>query len=68
MICQKCQNTTPSVEIRLKKLVHREKALKNNRTDLKGYKNDSIFDLREGNWQTHGTLFDVPVGGGMKAQ
>ena len=35
---------------KIKKLVHREKALKNNRTDLKGYKNDSIFDLREGNW------------------
>lgn len=35
---------------KIKKLVYREKTLKNNRTDLKGYKNDSIFDLREGNW------------------
>lgn len=31
-----------------------------------GYRNIPRFDLRKGDWQTHGTLSDVTVGRGMK--
>lgn len=42
------------------------RALENNRTESQGYKNVPRFDLREGDWQTQGTLSDVSVGGGLK--